>query len=116
MAVRLEATDLDKDRCPRCGELIGEPPTDWRAEARDATALLNAALAREGKLRAALREAITACEDGEEHDEGAFDPECPRCLILNEWRKLLDADLPTADDVRGILAPHALAINVGVEK
>lgn len=40
------------------------------------------------RLRAALHKAIAHMEDGESHDEGAFDDSCNTCVLLNELRSI----------------------------
>lgn len=39
-------------------------------------------------LQQDLRQLIEKHEDGENHDEGAFDPECPVCQALAKLRAI----------------------------
>jgi hypothetical protein len=43
-------------------------------------------------LRSKVRALIRRYEDGQNHDEGAFDAECETCRILRDLRKLLEKD------------------------
>ena len=52
-------------------------------------ALIEALQAQAEKDAEALRECITHWENGTEHDEGAFDAECPDCIILSKARARL---------------------------
>lgn len=42
------------------------------------------------RMREALERVITKWERGENHNEGAFDPDCETCLILADLRSALN--------------------------
>lgn len=80
-------------------QFIGDAATARRL-ARD---VLTAALARpaegDGALRTALRKAIAHMEDGDRHDEDAFDESCDTCILLAELRAMLAA-APIRSDIK----------------
>ena len=41
------------------------------------------------RLRAGVKDALVVIEDGENHDVGAFDEDCPICAVANRLRALL---------------------------
>lgn len=54
----------------------------WKARAEAAERRLSVVMG-------ALEELITHFEDGDSHNEGAFDPECPDCAALEKARSAL---------------------------
>ena len=50
----------------------------------------------EKKLLAAIKRLIRKYEDGNNHNAGAFDDDCPLCVILQKLRAI--ANGPTGND------------------